>query len=310
MQKANISICIATHKRPLLLSELLDSIAGQDIGSQEFCLEIVVVDNDRNGSAGEVVKDFAQWHPQLLVTYEIEPKQNIALARNKSVSMASGEYIAFIDDDEHACPEWLARLYTCMQEHGADAVFGPVLPVLPDDCPGWIKKGNFFSRKILPDGHPVNRGRTGNALVRATWLRAMALPFNPRFGLSGGSDFDFFYRILNNGAKLCASEFAVVYEKVEPGRLRLSWLLGRALRGGQVYAERTIKGKGLFGKVCHSCYRLGLCCFSLALTLVSLPLGRHRSVWWLTKFCSNLGQMSVFLPYRYEEYKRANRNGV
>ena len=50
MKKRTISVCIPTFKRPLLLERLLISIREQQTLG-EFNVSIVVVDNDRDGSA-------------------------------------------------------------------------------------------------------------------------------------------------------------------------------------------------------------------------------------------------------------------
>ena len=77
----HISVCICTFKRPGLLAELLRGVLQQTTGSKFFC-SIVVVDNDRQGSARETVERFQREHPGV-VDYAIEPEQSIALARNR-----------------------------------------------------------------------------------------------------------------------------------------------------------------------------------------------------------------------------------
>jgi succinoglycan biosynthesis protein ExoM len=302
MPSIDISVCIATYKRPTLLVTLLESIATQQVPNG-LSFEIVVVDNDRNGSARDGVSTFAARHPQLAIVYAIEGEKNISLARNKSVQMAQGQYIAFIDDDEYAAPLWLKHLRECLINFNADAVFGPVLPDFPDNSPAWLKKGNFYTKPVKTDGAPINAGRTSNTLVKRHWLQAESPPFNPAFGLTGGGDYDFFQRIQAQGARLHASAHAIVYEHILPERLTLAWLLARAFRGGQGYAAKWIEGKRAIEKVVHYIYRASLSLIAMVFAVTTLPFGRHRAVWWLRKLFSNLGQLSVILPYRYREYK-------
>ena len=92
MKKETISVCIPTFKRPLLLERLLISIREQQTLG-EFNVSIVVVDNDRDGSARETVRKFARG--RMRVCYENEPVQNISLARNRAVLLSRGEYVAF-----------------------------------------------------------------------------------------------------------------------------------------------------------------------------------------------------------------------
>lgn len=302
MPSIDISVCIATYKRPTLLMNLLESIANQQV-PKDLSFEIVVVDNDRDGSARDGVSAFAARHPHLAVGYAIEGEKNISLARNKSVQMAKGQYIAFIDDDEYAAPLWLKHLRECLLKFNADAVFGPVMPDFPDNSPAWLKKGNFYTKPVKADGATVQEGRTSNTLVKRHWLQAESPPFNPAFGLTGGGDYDFFQRIQAQGARLHASKHAIVFERILAERLTLTWLLARAFRGGQGYAVKWTEGKRAIEKVAHHLYRSALCLIAMVFAVVTLPLGRHRAVWWLRKLFSNLGQLSVIFPYRYREYK-------
>src|SRR5580700_7943958 len=97
-ESKHIAICICTYKRPVLLKRLLDDLGGQDTGGL-FTYSIVVVDNDHLRSAEPVVSVFAA-ASAIPIRYCEEPRQNIALARNKAVENATGDFVAFIDDDE------------------------------------------------------------------------------------------------------------------------------------------------------------------------------------------------------------------
>ena len=157
-----ISVCIITYKRPNGLSDLLESLVIQTLMELRN-VEIVVVDNDSKRSAESIIKEFITRNPDIAVTYEVEPVQGIPQARNRSVKLAKGKFIAFIDDDETADPAWLEVLFECMKKYGADAVFGPVTPILPPDCARWLRKGRFFDRPHHEDGSVIGVGRTNNA---------------------------------------------------------------------------------------------------------------------------------------------------
>lgn len=301
-----ISVCIITYKRPRQLGILLESLVEQTISAQ-CSVEIIIVDNDSNGSSRFVVDSFRNRYQDHVVVYDIEPQQGIPLARNRSVGLAQGDFIAFIDDDEKADSQWLDSLYKSIIECQADAVFGPVVPVFPENCPGWLKKGKFYERPHYVNGSLVSTGRTGNALVRKSWLNKRGEnPFDTELRLSGGSDSDLFSHMRQEGAKLCWAEHAIVYEFVGQERLNIKWLLMRAFRGGQGTARKIVLQLNLTGKMLHFMYRFTLVLFSLSMVVMLFPFGFHRSIWWLRKAFSNAGQISVFLPYRYEEYKQSN----
>jgi succinoglycan biosynthesis protein ExoM len=301
----DISVCIITYKRPAQLGILLESLVQQELPSG-VSFEVVIVDNDLQASARTVVRAFRQAYPAVEVTYEVEPCQGIPLARNRSVRLSGGNFIAFIDDDEWAAPGWFAAHWKGMQTGNADALFGPVIPVLPDAAPRWIRHGNFFDRPMHANGAIVAHGRTGNALVQSHWLTRFENPFDPALRLTGGEDADFFNRIRAAGATLRWAEDALVYEAVGKERLCLRWLLMRAFRGGQGFAWRHAVDRPIPFRLYHCLYRSLLACVSLTMSVVMLPFGISRSVWWICKLFASAGQLSAYLPFRYEEYRPEN----
>src|SRR5690242_5495960 len=102
----NISLCIATYRRTERLSALLDDLVKQ----HRLPNEITVVDNDAAGSARAVVERRRTSGAPFPIHYDIQPVKNISLTRNRTVELASGDWIAFIDDDERAPVTWLKRL--------------------------------------------------------------------------------------------------------------------------------------------------------------------------------------------------------
>lgn len=298
-----ISVCIATHRRAERLAALLDDLAKQTLRPEE----IVVVDNHAEGSARDVVERFRVRVP-FPVHYEIQPERNISLTRNRTVALAGGEWLAFVDDDERAPPEWLARLFAATQRYEADGVLAPVEPEVPDSAPAWIRAGKFYDFPHLPSGTvvPLNRMRFGNVILRGDRVRAESGPFDVRYGLVAGEDGDLLIRLVEHGAKVVWCDEAIVREPVESSRLRLRWLLMRALGGGQEFARKTAAGRygpiSRIGRVLFFCRALAQCLAAAILAAASLPFGRTGAARWLIKASANLGKMSIFWGSRYAEY--------
>src|SRR5262245_8048531 len=122
----HITVCICTFKRPRLLSRLLEQLQKQRTHGR-FTYSIVVVDNDATRSAEAVVSTFSV-KARVRTRYSVEPRQNIAMARNRAIDYAEGEFVAFIDDDEVPEPEWLSRMLETCDAYGAAGVLGPVVP--------------------------------------------------------------------------------------------------------------------------------------------------------------------------------------
>jgi len=122
MVNAAISIVIPTQRRPGPLAVAAGSALRQ-IGL-DAKVELVVVDNDAVPSAQAQVEALAKDAP-FPVIYVHEPNSGVANARNAALARASGELIAFLDDDEEASPHWLAALLEVQRAFDADVVFGP-----------------------------------------------------------------------------------------------------------------------------------------------------------------------------------------
>lgn len=297
----SIDICIATYKRPELLRQLLKSLSEQTINNA-YKLRIIVIDNDPEISAKEIVTSFFS-EVNLAYVYDIQPEKNIALTRNKALEHACGDYLAFIDDDEWAAPEWLGHLLATSQQYNADVVFGQVIPQFPEDTPEWILRDNFFSRDEKT-GTNLKRGATNNALIRNPIQFKSILSFNAEYGLTGGEDTELFHRLFLHGAKLVWCNEARVYETIPPERMTVSWLAKRALRGGQIYAKIYLKEYSLFERILWLIKRLTYLGIATISFPIALFMGKNRWVFVLRKIMANYGQLSMlFTDHAYKEYQ-------
>src|SRR5438132_472818 len=148
--RPHISVCICTYKRLLFLKRLLDELAAQETRGL-FTYSIVVADNDQSQSAKAVVEDCAA-RSNISLKYCVEPRQNIALTRNKAVENADGDFVAFIDDDEFPIKGWLLALFTTCKDYDVDGALGPVKPHFDEQPPKWIVQTKFYDRPTYPTG--------------------------------------------------------------------------------------------------------------------------------------------------------------
>lgn len=283
----HISVCICTYKRAALLKRLLDGLRDQESAGR-FTYSIVVSDNDHLRSAEPIVSEFAA-ASSVAVTYCVESQQNISLARNRAIENASGDFIAFIDDDEFPIRRWLLTLLETLNTHRVDGVLGPVKPYFDETPPKWLLRSGFYSRQVYRTGTALNReeGRTGNALLKRELFDGQAMPFKPE--LRVGEDKDFFRRMMDSGYRFIWSEEAVVFETVPPARWKRTFMLKRAFfRGAHVPLHPNFR----FIKVMRS--MVAVPAYSLILP-VALLLGQHRFMAVLVKLCDHLGLLLAII---------------
>jgi glycosyltransferase involved in cell wall biosynthesis len=228
--KPHIAVCICTYKRPDCLLRLL-----QELGRQEtdglFTYSAVIADNDQARSAEPMVHAFAAASP-FPVKYCVETRQGIAMARNKVVANAEGDFVAFIDDDEFPTPRWLLHLFQTLHEYKVDGVLGPVKPYFDVRPPDWVLQGGFHDRPLHPTGMPLawNQCRTGNVLLDRRILAEEVQPFRPE--CLTGEDQDFFRRMIEKGRRFVWCNEGDAYEVVPPARWTRSFLIRRAMFRG------------------------------------------------------------------------------
>ena len=280
----HVIVCICTLRRPTLLGRLLNKLPKQQTNGL-FSFSVVVCDNDVEQSAAPVVAATRE-SAGVDITYCWEPRKNIALARNKALEHARGNFIAFIDDDEFPADDWLSKLMDACDAYRADGVLGPVRPYFESPPPRWIVRGRFCER---PE-HATGRGmrwdecRTGNLLFRSEILDRIAQPFTPEFG-TGGEDKDFFMRLTQQGCVFIWCNEAIAYEIVPPSRFSRSYMMKRALLRGRNILKHPV---GRFGVLVRSAVAVPI--YSLALPALLL-LGQHWFMRYCIKLCDHLGRL-------------------
>ncbi len=266
---------------------MLEELGRQDTNGL-FTYSIVVADNDRLQSAQTVVRDFAA-ASRIPVRYCVEPRQNIALARNKAIENATGHFVAFIDDDEFPAQRWLLTLFKACHEYEADGVLGPVKPHFDDPPPRWVVSGKFCERPTYPTGLVIDwrKGRTGNVLLNRRILSAGEQPFRPEF--LTGEDQDFFRRMIEKGHVFVWCNEAVAYEVVPPIRWKRTFMLRRALLRGRVsLVHPTCGARDILKSI------IAAPAYTAALPF-ALILGHGRFMTCLVKLFDHLGRLLALL---------------
>jgi len=98
----NVSVIIPTHNRSELIERAIRSVLGQTFSN----LECIVVDDCSNDDTVSIVESIDDERLRLI---ELEENRGASAARNAGIKVASGDYIAFLDDDDEWFPEKLEK---------------------------------------------------------------------------------------------------------------------------------------------------------------------------------------------------------
>jgi glycosyltransferase involved in cell wall biosynthesis len=258
----SLSIAICTKDRARRLARLLNSLMPV-IGASRFrATELLVIDNASvNSATREAVAGFPG------VRYVFEPRAGLDFARNAAVRHATGDLLAFLDDDVVVDRDWLGGLFAAWQGcPDAGGFTGLVLPYRLDteaqvqfELRGGFGRGfepkTFHSASADNPLHPVGAGVIGAGCNMAfdrlllLSLGAFDEALDTGAPLPGGGDLDIFYRVLRSGRTMVYEpRYAVYHEHRETlqqlKRQYWTWGLGfMAFLAKSRRSDPALKGK-------------------------------------------------------------------
>ena len=260
----SLTAVVCTHDRPVLLARCLESLVVLRARGVERtpALEILVVDNAPSDGA---TRNVAARFPD--VRYLCEPISGLDFARNRALQEATGDFVAYFDDDVTVDPGWLEGFVEACSAHpDAAAVTGPVLPlelatraqVEFERLGGFrhdFRKTRFGVTLAGNETYPCGAGIFGagcNMALRRDAVRSIggfdeALDTGAR--LPGGGDLDIFYRLVRAGYVIVSEPRCLVLHQhrrthEELRRQLWTWGLGfMAFLAKSYRADPTQRGK-------------------------------------------------------------------
>jgi len=284
-----------------MLERLLKRIIAQETNNL-FNYSIIIIDNDAKGGARELARRIKE-RSKLDIIYEIEPMRSIPAARNHAISLAAGNYIAIIDDDELPPPNWLVTLFRAIQTFDVDGALGPILPYFDQKPPSWLIKGKFCERPVYRTGTILewHQTRTGNVLLKRKVFDEHSLKFDLKFKTSS-SDRAFFMKAIELGYKFVAVSEAPVYEIVPPERWKKSYYLRRAIVQGYNSWQYRKKKSRLISKIGLTLKSVMALFLYMLMFPFSFLLGQHLFVQLIEKSAYHLSQ--ILARFNIELIKR------
>jgi succinoglycan biosynthesis protein ExoM len=240
-----VSLCVCTYRRPGVGDTIRSLLAQRGFSPSD--VEIIVADDDPGLSAREMVRNIANT-AVLPVRYVVSAAQNISSCRNICLNNSTADWIAFIDDDQVAEPQWLQQMVFAAEKFGADAVKSYVRAIYPSATPDWIRAGAPYTYDYGKTGAEVRFADTCGILFRRDLPGARELFFDTGLGCTGGEDTEFFLRYRELGGRIISCQSAIAEEIVPIARVDPSYLQKRCRRQGQVNGRIRFAKKTPFGR--------------------------------------------------------------
>jgi glycosyltransferase involved in cell wall biosynthesis len=227
MRAVELSVALCTRDRPEQLRRALASLAAQTVPPGE----VLVIDNaPGDGRTRRLVEsEFPVFR------YAAEPVPGLDFARNRALRTATGDVLAFLDDDAVADPGWTAALLAPFQDPNVGAVTGRV-EALAAETEGQrlVEANGGYGRGTSPVRLPRDADRPlhGRRAPLIAWAVSVgsgcslavrrdlmlrlggfdeALDLGP--ALPGGGDHDALWRVLESGSDVVYEPAALAFHE-------------------------------------------------------------------------------------------------
>ena len=111
-----ISVIVPIYNVEQYLEQCLDSIISQTYSQ----LEIILVDDGSTDSSGQICDKYARKDERIVVIHKTNG--GLSDARNAGISVATGEYISFIDSDDYIATDMYNKMIKICEQNHCDIV--------------------------------------------------------------------------------------------------------------------------------------------------------------------------------------------
>jgi GT2 family glycosyltransferase len=261
-QTTRVTIIIATYNRAALLDECLDHLGRQRFSPGD---EVIVVENGSTEDTAAVVgRHQLRSAVPLHLLRESIPGKSRAITR--AVALATGDILAFTDDDANVDPDWLDAVRDVMAEPVVALAGGPVRPRWQSTVPLWIRRARDRHPRLgAPMGlldygdRSIELGRrtvlgANLAVRREAFIKAGGFPAHLgklRGTLLSGEDHELCRRVQDIGFRAIYLPTAAVQHWVPVERARVWYFLRWFYWSGITHAIMDRAGAATSGRALH-----------------------------------------------------------
>ncbi len=129
---SKVSIIVPVHNTEKYLENTVRSLLAQTLKD----IEIILVENGSTDGSLALCHEVAKTDERIKVMHL--DKGDLSYARNNGLTLATSEYVAFVDSDDTVKPEMYETLLGIAQEHDLDLVYSNIMKVYDNRPPKYI----------------------------------------------------------------------------------------------------------------------------------------------------------------------------
>jgi glucosyl-dolichyl phosphate glucuronosyltransferase len=216
-QTVSVVICAYTEDRWLQLKKSVASVEAQTAPP----IEIILCIDHNEELLRRSEKYFRNGRPAREIPLTVLANKyngRLGSARNTAAEFASGEVLAFLDDDAVAAADWLERLIGPYDDERVGAVGGAPLPVFEARRPHWFPYEFDWVFGCAYQGLPSIRAPLTHLIGANMSVRRSFLQEIGGFHSDDHDDMDMCHRIAFAGHKVLYEPLAIVYHFVPATR--------------------------------------------------------------------------------------------
>ncbi len=307
-----ITVAICTFNRKEYLKKAIDSILKQTIDCNLF--ELLIIDNNSTDGTEELIKN-NYTDNNLSIKYIKEDNQGLSYCRNTAVANSKYDFVAFLDDDGIAEPQWLELMLKVLKENNVNfaCATGDVLPIWEIPKPSWLFP--FFeiyfsifqlSKERFKFTDNQNHTPAGGNVIYKKQVLIELGGFNTTLGRNGinllsGEETLIHKKMIRNGYELIYIPDIRIHHHIHKSRINRLWLLKRSFWGG--YSVQAIKKLESNGQSVINFKKLYLNLYNIILNLFLIPTGflfkpKHYYMVYLFRFSKSLGTLYGLLYFK------------
>jgi GT2 family glycosyltransferase len=284
--RVNLSVVIPTFNGAATIGEQLEALASQDWHSP---LEVVVSDNGSTDETRAVASRYSARFPRLSIV-DSSDVSGPAHARNVGASVATGDCLLFLDDDDKVGDGWLEAMAAALERHpfvAAKLEYGQLNPSWTRAAFGEPQRDEVIAApSFLPFA-------LGGSLGVWRQIHAKVGGFDEAF-VPIGEDIDYCFRIQLSGTPLHFVAAAVVHYRTRQSVRDIF----RRFRGSGLALVRLLQQYSFYGMQRPSQLRAAA---SWLLLVLDLPLylgTRKRRALWVSRLGWKIGRLEGSVRWR------------